>query len=156
VFNWFKRKKETPVSAQEAKIHWQNQSSAQPQNKFEIFLPENLQKEGSHDLQIASKFLSLLAESNLESQKLEIFSEMRLVSTPSNAIKNFLTTVNGAKQLDNFVHQVEKMLFPGTLSGSKGVLCCLVNGNFTMFEITEVKGKATIAWQIVRSERNAT
>jgi hypothetical protein len=117
---------------------------------FEILLPEALIKGGVPDLRIGSKFLSLLAESGLQSQHLEVFGEMRLVNSPSRDIKEFLTLVNGARQLDAFLAQVRAMSFPGRSSKAIGSLCCVVSGAFTEFEICERGANATINWQIVR------
>ena len=123
---------------------------------FEILLPESLVQSGVPDLRVASKFLSLLATSGLQTQTLEVFPGMPLVNSQSPHIKQFLTVVNGARQLDSFLAQLHAMLFPGRTSGSKGSLCCLVDGIFTEFEIS-VRGKNTpINWQITRYTGPAT
>lgn len=124
--------------------------SARP--SFEILLPEELLKEGVPDLRLGSKFLALLAESNEEVQHLEVFAGMHFVNSPVAAIKQFLTMVNGARQLDAFIAQIETMLFPAQ-SGSKGSLRCVVAGAFTEFEIIERGQNATINWQIFRRSR---
>lgn len=121
---------------------------------FEILLPEALLQGGVPDLRIASKFLALLAESGNEIQHLEVFAGMPLVNSPVPAIKQFLTVVNGARQLDAFTSQVSSMLFPGQ-PGSKGSLYCVVAGTFTEFEISERGKNAAINWQIVRRTRTA-
>lgn len=121
---------------------------------FEILLPEALLQAGVPDLRIASKFLALLVESGHEVQHLEVFAGMPLVNSPIPAIKQFLTLVNGARQLDAFISQVSAMLFPGQ-PGSKGSLCCVVAGAFTEFEITERGKNAAINWQVVRRSRPA-
>jgi hypothetical protein len=123
---------------------------------FEILLPEDLMKSGVPDLRMASKFLALLAESQLPSQHLEVFDGMPLVNSPYQPIKQFLTTVNGAKQLKNFLAQVELMLFKARSPSAKGSLCCLVNGSFTEFELSERAKNAAINWQITRHAGQAT
>ena len=122
---------------------------------FEILLPERLVQGGVPDLRIASKFLLLLAESGLQTQHLEVFAGMPLVNSPSPGIKQFLTVVNGAKQLDTLLSQVNAMLFPGSSANSKGSLCCVVGGVFTEFEISMRGANAAINWQIVRHVRPA-
>jgi hypothetical protein len=121
---------------------------------LEILLPEVFLQSGVPDLRLASKFLALLADSHNEVQHLEVFAGMPLVNSPVPPIKQFLTAVNGARQLDTFTTQVLAMLFPGQ-SGSKGSLCCVVAGIFTEFEITERGKNAAINWQIVRRTRPA-
>lgn len=123
-------------------------------SQFEILLPEELLRDGVPELRIASKFVALLAESNQEVQHLEVFAGLPLVNSPVVPIKQFLTFVIGAGQLDAFIAQVSAMLFAAQ-SGSKGSLCCVVAGAFTEFEITERGKNATINWQIVRRTRPA-
>ena len=117
---------------------------------LEIMLPDVLVQRGVPDIRIASKFLALLVESNLTRQHLEVFEGMPLVNSPSPAIKQFLTTVNGARQLDAFVEQVKCMLFPARTDSSMGSLCCVVAGVFTEFELTECGRNAMINWDIAR------
>ena len=97
----------------------------------------------------------LLAESSLQYQHLEVFAGMPLVNSPSAGIKQFLTVVNGARQLDTFLAQLSVMLFPGRSSESKGLLCCVVDGVFTEFEITPRATNAAINWQIQRYTKPA-
>jgi len=142
LFDWLKKKKANePTMMQPAR------GEAPP---FEILLPDELMNSDIPDLRMASKFLALLVESPLPLQHLEIFAEIPLVSSPSQPIKQFITTVNGAKQLNKFLAQVELMLFTAKNSSAKGSLCCLVNGVFTEFEISERVNNATINWCISR------
>lgn len=147
MLSWLKRSK----SAESTKMAKPIETSP-----FEILLPEELMKNGVPDLRIASKFLALLVESNLPTQHLEVFDGMPLVNSPSELVKQFLTVVNGAKQLKVFSAQVEAMLFRAENQPSMGSLCCLVNGVFTEFEITERGRNAAINWQINRHIKPAT
>ena len=122
---------------------------------FEVLLPEALMQGGVPELRLAARFLSLLAESGLQSQDLEVspgvfLLKTALVNSPAPGIKKFLKVVSGAKQLDAFADQVNTMLFPNGSVGSKGSLCCTIQGIFTEFQISERGGDAQINWQIVR------
>jgi hypothetical protein len=144
LFSWLKKTSEGPPQPQESA------------NPFEILLPEAIMAKEIPDLRIASKFLALLAESQMPSQHLEVFDGMPLVNSPYPPIKQFITTVNGAKQLKSFVDQVNSMLFQANQSDSIGSLCCLVQGVFTEFQITPRGKNAMINWQINRHVRQAT
>jgi hypothetical protein len=103
LFNWLKKNKSIePTMAQPER------GETAP---FEILLPDDLMNSGVPDLRIASKFLALLVESELPMQHLEIHHDMPLVNSPYQPIKQFLSTINGAKQLQKFLEQVEFMLF---------------------------------------------
>jgi hypothetical protein len=142
LFNWLKKNKSIePTMAQPER------GETAP---FEILLPDDLMNSGVPDLRIASKFLALLVESELPMQHLEIHHDMPLVNSPYQPIKQFLSTINGAKQLQKFLEQVEFMLFKARNPSAKGSLCCLINGVFTEFEISERAKNATINWCISR------
>jgi hypothetical protein len=123
---------------------------------LEILLPEELVATGTPDLRIASKFLSLLVESKLPSQHLEAFDGLPVVNSQYQPIKQFITTVNGAKQLNSLIAQVKVMLFHSNVEGAMGSLCCLVNGVFTEFVISQRAQNAAVNWEITRHERPAT
>ena len=142
MFNWLKKNKPT----EPPKMQPERGETA----PFEILLPDELMDSGVPDLRMASKFLALLVESELPLQHLEVQYGMPLVNSPYQPIKQFLTTVNGAKQLQKFLEQVEIMLFKARNPSAKGSLCCLVNGVFTEFEISERAQNATINWRISR------
>jgi hypothetical protein len=147
LFSWLKKNKPIEPMAQ-------SDRGATP--ALEILLPEELMKSGVPELRMASKFLALLAESQLPLQHLEIFDGMPLVNSPYQPIKQFLTTVNGAKQLKTFLAQVELMLFKARSPNAKGSLCCIVNGSYTEFELAVRAQNATINWQITRHVSPAT
>ena len=147
MFSWLKKNKPIEPTAQ---------AERGATASLEILLPEELMKSGVPDLRMASKFLALLAESKLSSQHLEVFDSTHLVNSPYQPIKQFLTTVNGAKQLKTFLAQVELMLFKARNPNAKGSLCCVVNGSYTEFELAVRAQNATINWQITRHVSPAT
>lgn len=151
MFDWLKKSKPT-----ESKASDQQKQKPEQTSPFEILLPEELLREGVPDLKIASRFLGLLAESGLESQQLEVFEKMPLVNSPYPPIKQFITTVNGARQLHNFIGQVEAMMFRGRNPQALGSLCCVVGGRFTEFEIVVRAKNTSVNWQITRRVAAAT
>lgn len=121
-----------------------------PVPPLEILLPDTLLQGDPPDLRVASAFLSLLAGSDAETSRLEIDPHSRFVGTPIPALKQFLSQVNGARQLDTFVAQVRRMLFPSRSPGALGSLRCVIGGSLTEFEISERRGRSAVDWQIVR------
>jgi hypothetical protein len=139
LFSWNKKTSEEPQAPQESAI------------PFEILLPEALMTKEIPDWRIASKLLALLAESQMPSQHLEVFEGMPVVNAPYPLIKQFITTVNGARQLKSFVDQANSMLFQANQVDAIGSLCCLVQGGvhrvkqtFHPYFLTEAKVRSHI------------
>lgn len=128
-----------------------------PAPPLEMLLPDTQMGKEMPELGMAATFLRLLAESNVEIQRLEIFPDSRLVTTPVPAIKTFLSDVNGAKQVDAFVAQIKFMLFAPRSAGAMGSLCCLSGDLLTEFEISERRNvHAAVSWEIVRRSVRST
>lgn len=114
---------------------------------FEILLPEELTGTGTPDLRIGSKVLDLLRSSTSEVQTLEVFEEMRLVNSNNAQLKQFVSLLNGAKQLSVLKSQIGIMAFAPVLPNSIGILCCLVSGVLHKFHIYDLGGKASLNYK---------
>ncbi len=118
-----------------------------PVSPFEILLPEELAKGEKPDLRMGSKTLDLLRLNSSEIQTLEVFEGMPVVNSNNPQLKQFIISVNGAKQTSTLKSQLNLMSFPPKDNKSLGILCCLVNGVLHEFHIYNRGGGATINFQ---------
>jgi hypothetical protein len=118
-------------------------------NPFEILLPEALAAT-QPDLRIASTFLDLARRSSEAIQSVDVTGVKHLVLSNNPELRDFLTMVNGARQMDALVFQAKSMLFPSTYPGALGQLSCLIEGDLVSFAIVETSPGPRLRWEIHR------
>lgn len=115
--------------------------------QFEVLIPEERQL--SEEPKMAARMLSFLFAAPEDITTFEFRG--RSVACSNSGLKEFLTLVAGAKQLDKFMSRCNSMMFRSPVPGALGRLCCVDHASrlheFTVFQVAPPPG---VSWKIRR------
>ena len=115
--------------------------------QFEILFPD--ERPPSEEPKMAARMLSFLFLAPEHITTFEI--QGRSVACSNSSLKEFLTLVAGAKQVDKFMAHCNSLMFQSPVPGALGRLCCIDHASrlheFTVFQVVPLP---RVSWKIRR------